>query len=461
MSFRALTVLLTALAVLIAYLYFEALNPEPVVLKVSQDTQYEISKMGLVALAFAAGVAVVVLMVFVEDIRRGLVRWKRRRHEKREARIQTLLAQGHQAVMAMRTREAQEIFQKVLEQDPGNVDALIHLGTLKRRGRHVREATTLHQQAWRLQGNLEALQALLADYEAAGRWEDALRLLDEALQRDPDNPGVLLKKREILERLGRWEEALEVQETLLKGPLAQEDPEAEQRRAAGYRTEAGYAHLSQGDLERAQRAFKSVLKTRKDFAPAYLGLAEAALREGNPREAQDVLERGFRATHNPILLERLETLCLEEGDPSPAILAYRDALARSPKNPLLALQLAKLYYRLEMIDDAFEILSETDAAGSAAPDWHRLLGQLHLRREAPELAVQEFLQALRWIGEQARPYRCAACGHGASRWTARCSRCGAWDRIQLDPAVPTWEGQHREPAAAEPLHPAEGAIGER
>ncbi len=92
--------------------------------------------------------------------------------------------------------------------------------------------------------------------------------------------------------------------------------------------------------------------------------------------------------------------------------------------------LAKLYYRLEMIDEALDMLKGCDAAENY-PSLYGLLGELYLRRERFEKAARAFRKAI-----DVQPWRlfycCGSCGHLASDWAGRCSGCGLWNTYSFD-----------------------------
>jgi lipopolysaccharide biosynthesis regulator YciM len=94
--------------------------------------------------------------------------------------------------------------------------------------------------------------------------------------------------------------------------------------------------------------------------------------------------------------------------------------------------LGKLYYRLEMIDDAFEILASVDTGGSAYPELHLLMGNLYLKRQQTERAVREFSKALHIKTALKLLYCCKECGFTSSEWSGRCEGCRRWNTYQFN-----------------------------
>ncbi len=78
------------------------------------------------------------------------------------------------------------------------------------------------------------------------------------------------------------------------------------------------------ELEKAKKAFRTVLRIDKDFVPATLGLAEVLLREGESEEAVNTLEKSYEQTSSMIALARLEDLLINLGEPARLIRIYKN-----------------------------------------------------------------------------------------------------------------------------------------
>jgi len=94
--------------------------------------------------------------------------------------------------------------------------------------------------------------------------------------------------------------------------------------------------------------------------------------------------------------------------------------------------LGKLYYRLEMLDDAYQTLTEIDASTRQLPDLHKLLGDLYHRRGMEGRAVEELKRALVFKDQMVVPYRCDNCEYVSTEWSGRCPRCGKWNTYGVD-----------------------------
>jgi lipopolysaccharide biosynthesis regulator YciM len=269
--------------------------------------------------------------------------------------------------------------------------------------------------------------------EKTGRWSDALRYVEDVLEIDDENLSALYKKRDILEKEDKWEELVMVQKTILKNEHTEKDKNRERKNLVGYKYEFGRYCLENGELEKARKAFRTVLRLEKDFIPATLGLAEVLFREGEAEEAIDILEKNYEQTSSIIVLLRLEDLLISVGEPSKLITIYKNSISKNPQDPVIRFFLGKLFYRLEMIDDAFETMTSIDTAGYSYPEMHHLMGNLYMKRNQTDAAVREFKTALdthKCIFNLS--YSCSNCGYISSEWSGRCSNCRMWSTYRMN-----------------------------
>jgi tetratricopeptide (TPR) repeat protein len=232
--------------------------------------------------------------------------------------------------------------------------------------------------------------------------------------------------------LNAWQDLTETQSRLLASPLSTQELEIEHRRLVGFKYEKGRSLLESGDLERAKKVFKGVIKMDKDFIPAYLGLGEVFLEEHKTGEALELWEKSYKLTSSIILLLRLEDLYLKQGEPGRAIDLYKQAVTWKPQDPSIRFFLGKLYYRLEMVDEAYDTLTSVDWGDREIPDIHKLLGNIYLRRGSLGLAASEFKRALGFKKQIIVPYRCSNCDFSTNDWSGRCPNCGKWNTFGVN-----------------------------
>ena len=421
------------IAAVVAVMLLRELNQGMLTISLLPSKSYDISKSAFFLLALSIGACIIFVLYLFRDVKRFLRGLKVQREQKKRLKIQELYTKGLNAMLAKRNAEANLFFQKVLALDPNHVDTLLRMGISQLRERNPQEAILLHQKAMSLdEDNQEVLFSLAADYEEAKRYDDALAMYKKVLSKDSSNLTAIIRMRDLYQRLNLWEELYETQRRLLANPLTPTEQEVEHRKLAGFKYEHGRSLLEAGDLERARKSFRGVIKLDKDFIPAYLGLGEVYFEEGKISEAAELWEKAYKITSSILLLLRLEDLYLKQGEPGKAIEIYTQAVTWKPQDISLKFFLGKLYYRLEMVDEAFDILSSVDWGDKDYPDVHKLLGNINLRRGSLGLAASEFKKALGFKKQIIIPYVCSNCDLRTTEWSGRCMNCGKWNTFGVN-----------------------------
>jgi len=421
------------LLVVIVVLLLREFNPGMVTVNLLPSKSYEVAKSTLLLLSLFAGAGLVFILYFLRDVKRFLRGLRVQREQKKRLKIQELYTKGLNALLAKRNAEAAGFFQKVLSIDPNHVDTLLRMGISRLREKNTHEAILAHQKALGLDpDNPEVMFSLAADYEEAKRFDEALDMYRKILSRDSSNLTALIRMRDLYQRLNHWEELYETQRKLVVNPLTPQEQEVEHRKLAGYKYELGRSLLEAGDLERAKKTFRGVIKLDKDFIPAYLGLGEVYLEDGKAADAAELWEKAYKMTSSTLLLLRLEDLYLKQGEPGKAIEIYTQAVNWKPQDGKLKFFLGKLYYRLEMVDEAFDILTTVDWGDKEFPDVHKLLGNIYLRRGSLGLSASEFKKALGFRKQIIVPYTCSNCDLRTTDWSGRCPNCGKWNTFGVN-----------------------------
>jgi lipopolysaccharide biosynthesis regulator YciM len=330
--------------------------------------------------------------------------------------------------MSKRTADAVSLFERALVIDPNRTDSLLWLGNIYRSEGNFTEAIRLHQQAHRIEErNVEVLLELAKDLEGARRYEEALQTLHDILRIEPDNLMALIRKRDLQIRLEKWSDALEIQHRLVKANLPESERRAEANLLIGCMYEVGRQLLERGHPDKARRYFRGAIKKDRSFLPAYIGIGEILVREGKTKNAVEILKKIYAKTRSVIILHRLEELFLELGEPDEIIRAYQEALQQDPHNAVIQFYLGKLYYRLEMVDEAYDVLSTLDGTQEQLVDYHKIMANLYLRKQHMDEAVGELKKALGFKKRVVVPYQCTHCHHELAEWSGRCRRCGHWN----------------------------------
>ncbi len=408
-------------------------NKETVNLTVWQGTTYEVPVIGLILMSSAAGVFAMFIVFSIRDAHRFLNNWQLNRRQKKGIKIQESYAKGLDAFFACRYEEAEDLLMRVIEEDPSHINSMLRLGDIAFNKEDYFKAKDFYMKAKEIRPrSVEVLLSLEKVFEAQLKWHESLKYLDTILEIDEENPEILMKKRDIFERSRKWEEILEIQYKILKCDLSPEDEQEEQKKLTGYKYELGCQYFENNNTEKAVKILKSIIKMNKDFTSAHIVLAEAYLKDGNTDEAQDVLLKGYETTSSLVLLVRLEDFFISIGEPGTIIELYQKAIQKNQKELKLQFFLAKLYYRLEMIDYAFETISVIDTSALDFPDLHILMGNIYQRRSQFERAVDEYKKALKVDKPLLVPFCCSACSYSSKDWSGRCPECKNWNTFTLN-----------------------------
>lgn len=421
---------------LAAAAYVSNLNTGSVVFYLTPETSFDLSITALILFSTALGGIVVIMSLGLREIKNLFLNWKETRQKKRNAQVEVYYTDAVNAYLAQRYRDATSVFKKILSLDPHHYNTLLRLGKIYRIERNFNEAIRLHRKA-RTQDDqrIEVLLALSHDLQDAERYEEAMQFLKEVIELDGTNLTALLQLRDLSIELKRWEEVHTLQEKVLKLHLSEDDKKKEEHTLLGVKYELGKQLLQKEELSAARRHFKAAIKLDRSFLPAHIGLGDTYFYEGNTKVAAALLEKSFEMTSDLILLLRLEDFFIETGEPDRILKMYHQAIEKDPHSIVLKFYMGKLYYRLEMIDDAFDTLSDIEPQVESFPDLHKILGNIHVRRGDLSFAVDAFKKGLKLKNRVLIPFYCGNCDFHTIEWSGRCGRCGKWNSYVATPIL--------------------------
>ena len=126
---------------------------------------------------------------------------------------------------------------------------------------------------------------------------------------------------------------------------------------------------------------KEIISEDKRFIPAYILLAETYIKINKLNEAGRVYGRGYTKTGHIEFLLKMEDLYINRGDPGAILKIYQRVLDLSPKDHLITFLYARFCLRLEMIDEALEMLNSLIEEGEEFRGLHRAMAEAYIHRE--------------------------------------------------------------------------------
>lgn len=183
-----------------------------------------------------------------------------------------------QAVLALRRRDPEEaarLADAALKADRGNLVAVEILGSALIELRRPHDALPALQKAARRSGDPVIEDLLARALFATGRTSEAIDQWRRAIERRPPHPPAFLELSQALNAAGHYEEALRVLDLALDlMPTAD-----------GLRIALGHIQLKLNDRERARGAFEHVCAAAPGRRDAMVALAKLATAEGQYAEA--------------------------------------------------------------------------------------------------------------------------------------------------------------------------------
>lgn len=201
--------------------------------------------------------------------------------------------------------------------------------------------------------------------------------------------------------------------------------------AAAAARDLGEAGKRDAALDRARAA----LKAAPGLLPAALTAAEIFRAEGRPKRAAAALENAWAASPHPDLAAAYAAL-----NPDTPSRRFDRLIALNPSHAESRLLSAAQAVAQNRLAEAENLLAMLNDRGSARA--YRLMADIAAARGDADAARLWSDRALR--APRDGVWRCDACGHEASEWSATCSQCGAFDVLAW--AEP---GASRAPALAD------------
>lgn len=227
-----------------------------------------------------------------------------------------------------------------------------------------------HSERW------ECRLALASLLQESGKWEEAVRELDQLVAERPDLTEAHLRLGELLHLSGRDEEAISVYEQALRA----------EKREPMRRHLSGLAEVCRGRYARASSAFwqAALLEPHAPVHRQRLGLTQ--LRAGSYVEALEAFDEVLRRNHDDIVaLTFSHDALLAAGRSSEAVRRLRRAVKLDQKNVTALRRLIEHRLTLGAVagaegQETRRLLRMAERAAADAPEVRELLATYHVRR---------------------------------------------------------------------------------
>jgi tetratricopeptide (TPR) repeat protein len=427
---KVFAVLLILFLGFIAYLGF--LNQNEVAIKLSKSHLYEIPMVIFILISSLSGVLFMFILYTIRDTKRLIRNIKAQKRQKQQEKQEAIYNEALTALYSGKRELARKKLEELLGLEPAHISALLKIAEISFDENNYKEALEYYRKIISIQpDNIGSKLKMAEIYLIQQEYDDALKYLEEVLKVDPLNRMAIRKKREILEIQKRWGDLIELQKDILRHTSNNEEKDEEEKRLLGYNYEEAKRLLDTGELDKAKKMFKAILKSRDDFIPAHIGIAEVFIKRSHQKDAINYLEKTFEETGSLIVLANLEEIILGQEDPSKIISIYKKALSQKPDDSTIKYFLIKLYYRLEMLDDALELIESIDNQ-KLYPELNKIRGAIAMKRGHFEEAAHIFRGIVDMKRVLKLPLCCSECGTISDEWHGRCPACGNWNSLYFN-----------------------------
>lgn len=234
-----------------------------------------------------------------------------------------------------RSQEAENAYQKALEQDPDNREVLLALGDLSLRHRSLAQARGYFDRVLFLSDEPEFIVRVAFAYLSNGKVTEASQVLDSARGRSPQEPRLSFYAGLLHERLREYPLAANIYAAV---------PRTSDLFAEARLHRATCLSLA-GEHQKAGELFRQALKEKPEQIEIYPAYALALERDNAYPEAENLLKEAIQRKSAPELLEALASFYGRRGRGKDAIELLSAGLRATPNNEILLFALGAAYER--------------------------------------------------------------------------------------------------------------------
>lgn len=392
---------------------------------------------GALLTVFLAGFLPTGITLVFDTLRRDLgLRRERRRQREEEG-----LAAAFRRAVAFESdgqwNQAAAELEAYLAGKPDDFSGQLLYGCVLRQLGRCAEAIEVHRRAITVHpSSVCLLHELAADHAERGEAEVAAEIESRIVREFPGFGLKVLKKRRCAALSRRdFAEAGRLHERVTEMLAGTGDAMAlarESSLAQGLAYQKGVRFLEEDRPAEAAALFGELLAHEPRFIPARIMLGESELLGDREEAAIAAWRAGYTETGSPVFLQRIEDYFIEQEEPMRAIETLRATIAEAGNDLLPRFYLGRLYYRLEMLDEAAKQLGSIEERIQSSPTYHFLIGRIHHRRGDLAKAVDSYGACLRQLEVGSAEFVCRVCQASSRDWSDSCLRCGSWNSIELD-----------------------------
>jgi predicted Zn-dependent protease len=412
------------------YVYLGILNPDEVKFYFGGQQALEMTVSQFIVIAFALGILVSILVGLIDDIKKSVSVWKKGKREKRKDEFKALIEKARSYDLKGDREKAIEQLNRIILRAPDVEEAYSSLSDLYVSMKEFNKAIEILDLAEAHIGKKESIlfkKANVRKYIKDLTKQEAD--LKAVLKLNESNFEALAMLRDLYITQKRWDDAYDAAKRIVKFIKTPD----ENRRLNGIRYEKAFVAFTRhnpSEYDAIIKELKDIISEDKRFIPAYILLAEIYKKTNKLNEAGRVYGRGYSKTGHIIFLSKMEDLYIDRGDPGVILKIYRRILDISPKNNLIEFLYARLCLRLEMIDEAIDMLNTLEAEGADFKGLHKAMAEAYIHRGQMEKAVEEFNYA--FPAEHVYiPFRCDNCQAKKVEWADFCDTCYSWNTINV------------------------------
>lgn len=431
MKFKTLIRILFFCVFFACYVILSLLNPDSVKFYYGGAQPIEMSVANFVVLSFVLGIIMSIIVSFFFDVKISIGGWVAGKQRRKVEEFKESLERAKSYDLRGDREKAIENLQKIIRSAPNLEETYTCLSDIYTSMEEYDKAIETLNLGEMNVGKRESI--LLKKVRVNLTAKDYLKnesILKDVLKINESNIDALRILRDFYVGKKDWDNAYEIEKRIKKFIKTEE----ENRRFIGIRYEKTLTLFNEKFSQSTDKiidTLKEIIGEDKRFIPAYILLAETYIKIDKLNEAGRVYGRGYTKTGHIEFLLKMEDLYINRGDPGAILKIYQRVLDLSPKDHLITFLYARLCLRLEMIDEAHEMLDMLIEEGEEFRGLHRAMAEAHIHREELGNAVAEFRKAFPMEEEVYIPFFCTKCQAVKTKWMDFCESCYSWNTINV------------------------------